>query len=95
MRKTWKVRVQKYVDGKLDATIDTFVKNRRRANEILIDEYLEYSKLIEDEFNLDESDDFNLFVDVEFDDNMESFKMKTREGLFYKDVMYEGLIVKD
>lgn len=98
MKKTWKVRIHNYVDGKWDNTIEILVKNRKKAEEVLFNEYLEtLSKLSE---KLSVQDYLKMWTDV-YKTNIalgvksETFTLSGIEEKSLKKIKYVGEVVKD
>ena len=98
MKKTWKVRIHNYVDGKWDNTIEILVKNRKKAEEVLFNEYLEtLSKLSE---KLSVQDYLKMWTDVYKTDIVlgvkpEAFTLSGIEEKSLKKIKYVGEVVKD
>lgn len=99
MRKTWKVRIHKYVDGKWDNTIEILVKNRKKAKEVLFNEYLETEAKLAEKLSV--QDYIKLLRTDAYRTNIscgvlpETFTLSGTEEKSLKKIKYVGEIVKD
>ena len=99
MKKTWKVRIHKYVDGKWDNTIEILVKNRKRAKEILFNEYLKTQKKLAEKLSIQDyikeirTDVYR--TNIERGVLPESFTLSGSDEKSLKKIKYVGEVVKD